>query len=290
MSTASLAWVFTNYLMMSQPSTCVSAFSYLQKKCKVSSGAQTKHVFQPRRQSSLNYRNKTSQVTLKGPSQNFYLKVIRSPFSTNAGRWKTSTIRGQVKDEQNSSSEKDNQFIVDDYLESIDRRYKRVHRSENEDDRQNMGFTSTLTWLVSERKHENENDALHILDLAELASVRLLHKHSLPVTNSQRKSRTSEDHSVIDVKEMNDRTTPSISTVVKSLAQFLNTTKRICIYPCASTSLQFRVWYNQALRCSRSNFSQILESLSLRSTYMRRVIFPSLLVLLVTFGTVLFRP
>merc|ERR1711956_118388 len=114
----------------------------------------------------------------------YHVEIFKLP-------WKTS-VRDQIKDDKLLSSELDQQFLVDEYLESIDRRYKRVHQGETKDDRSQRGFTSAWAWLtadesslIEEETHRNEEDALSVLGLAELASLRLLHKHHLPVTQSQ---------------------------------------------------------------------------------------------------------
>jgi hypothetical protein len=101
------------------------------------------------------------------------------------------------------------QFKLDEYLEYIDRRYKRVHAGEvssvklrkqseskktskhSEDDK---GISTALNWLLQGSssssatddcdalcQQQKQRDALEVLGLAGLASAELLRKHHLPV-------------------------------------------------------------------------------------------------------------
>jgi len=137
-----MAWFIASILAILQRGTCVNVFTHLQQTSEVTS-AQIKHLnpaFQPRRPLRLTYHNIESQSTLKDRFQKNYVETFKSPNISN-DRWKT-IVRGQMSDDQHSSSEIDPQFIVYEYLESIDRRYKRVHQSETNDNRSQRGFTS----------------------------------------------------------------------------------------------------------------------------------------------------
>jgi hypothetical protein len=92
------------------------------------------------------------------------------------------------------------QYVLDDYLESIDRRYKRLHKGDEQaplkvkkSSDNSGGFTNALQWLtaknsdsVSETEEQRrQEDAIYVLGLADLASTRLLQKHHLPVPQSK---------------------------------------------------------------------------------------------------------
>ena len=82
------------------------------------------------------------------------------------------------------------QIILDNYLESIDRRYKRLHQREKE--RGSDGVSNAWQWLMSGQmdssisdEQRRKEDALYVLGLANLASKSLLEKHQLPVPKSK---------------------------------------------------------------------------------------------------------
>merc|ERR1712045_1012894 len=78
------------------------------------------------------------------------------------------------------------------------------------------GFTSVLAWLNADEGNEQTENALFVLDLAELASVRLLQKHKLPIKKSQQQnSRTNKDYIASDERRIHN---------LKPLAQFLRKT------------------------------------------------------------------
>lgn len=126
------------------------------------------------------------------------------------------TLHDDDLDDENSESSQ--QYVIDEYLESIDKRYKRLHQGEytshNKRHHQKhptepssttttrntshtnhhnaKGFTSALSWLrntasndIAEEQRRQE-DALFVLGLADLASTRLLQKHHLPIPESRR--------------------------------------------------------------------------------------------------------
>lgn len=286
-STASIAWVVMSLLTLSQPGTGVRAFMHSQKLRKIPSAAETKHLnfnIQFRRLSCLNYRNIESHPTLKDRFQQYHVEeIFKLPNITN-DRWK-SAVRGQMSDDQHISSDIDTQLKVDEYLESIDRRYKRVHQDETKDVRSQRGFTSAWAWLtadesslIEEETHRNNEDALSVLGLAELASLRLLHKHHLPVTQSQQPSSEGEDSIIIDVRGEKDTTrTLSIRAILaaKSLARFLNSMQKAYKYRCVILSLQLRAGFYNTLRNNRSTFTQFLAALSLTSRCLIRGRFAS---------------
>jgi len=294
-STASIAWVVMSLLALSQPSC---AFMHSQKTVP---SVQTNHLkpnLQLRRLSCLNYRNIERQPTLKDRFQQYHVEIFKLPNITN-DRWKTA-VRAQMSDDQNKSSEIEQQLAVDAYLESVDRRYKRVHQGETKDDRSQRGFTSALAWLtadesslIEEEEHRTKEDALCVLGLAELASCRLLQKHHLPVTQSQQLSSEGEDYTIIDVLgEKESARTLSIRSILaaKTFARFLNNMQKACAYRCAVLSLQLRAGFYNTLRSNRSTFAQFLAALSLTSRCMIRGRFASQIAVMVTFAVIVTRP
>jgi hypothetical protein len=79
--------------------------------------------------------------------------------------------------------EDDNQQVVDEYLEFLDRRYRRLHNTEPEEEKSKP--FSALNWLIQGSPNRNDvvaskqqqEDALYALGVAGLASQKLLQKH-----------------------------------------------------------------------------------------------------------------
>ena len=118
------------------------------------------------------------------------------------------------------------QLVLDDYLESIDRRYKRLHKHERKQARaarlaakQNINeydegtvsahvpvITSAFQFLRLPQKEptsaveeqRKQEDAIYVLGLANLASKRLLQRHQLPIPTSKQDSKHSNSI-VIDI-------------------------------------------------------------------------------------------
>jgi len=273
-STASIAWVVASLLAVSQPSTGVCAFTQSTKTSKAPC-AKTKYSkpnLRPRRPSCLNYRNTESQPNRKDRFQQYHVEIFKLP-------WKTS-VRGQIKDDKHISSEIDQQFILDEYLESIDRRYKRVHQGETKDDRSQRGFTSAWAWLtadessfVEEEKRRKKDNALCVLGLAELASVRLLQKHHLPIDQSQKQSSDGTNSMTIDVRGDKDSETNHSNRGIlaaKNLARFLNRMQKAYSYRCVVVSMQLRAGFYHTLRNSRSTVMQFLVASSIMSRCITR--------------------
>lgn len=272
------AWAVLSLWTLSQHGTGVCAFTHLQKTSKIQS-VHTKRVksdFQPRLSSCLNYRNIESQPSLKDRFQQYHIETFQLPNITN-DKWKTSA-HGRMDDDKNLSPEIDQQSIIDEYLESIDRRYKRVHQNETKNDRSHKGFISAWAWLTSvkpslkkEAKQRNEENALCVLGLAELASARLLQKHHLSVTQSQQLSSKGEDSRTIGIrKEKDSTTTLSIRTILaaKALTRLLTSIQKAYIYRCVAMSRQLKAGLYHSLRHSGSTFTQFLAALNLTSRYM----------------------
>jgi prefoldin subunit 5 len=113
------------------------------------------------------------------------------------------TRRAQQLHAAQLREKQEKQYVLDDYLESIDRRYKRLRKDDHEQSSKiktknkktenGGGFTNALQWLtaknpdsVSEMEEQRrQEDAIYVLGLADLASTRLLQRHHLPVPQSK---------------------------------------------------------------------------------------------------------
>jgi len=125
-----------------------------------------------------------------------------SPDCSRIHKWWNAIISKSTRPAEESRNESrfeppNSQVRLDDYLESIDRRYKRLHHKELPVPTTTMpGFTSAWKWLkqgysdesepqAHSAKDPKEEDALYVLGLAELASADLLQKHHLPVPEAK---------------------------------------------------------------------------------------------------------
>ena len=101
--------------------------------------------------------------------------AVSSPSSAN--KW-----WGNVFSSVDAEVEEENQEVVDQYLEFLDRRYHRLHTEQEEEKPKPF---SSLSWLIQASQDRNdavaskqqEEDALYILGVAGLASQKLLQKH-----------------------------------------------------------------------------------------------------------------
>jgi len=104
------------------------------------------------------------------------------------------------KSEQNEDNE---QQSVDEYLEFLDRRYRRLHSAEKQEEPKPF---SALNWLKQGSESRNDlivtqhqqEDALYVLGVAGLASHKLLQKHHLPVDEEVSTSTKQAQYGVID--------------------------------------------------------------------------------------------
>lgn len=100
--------------------------------------------------------------------------------------------RAIAQAEAHAAKEEKKQLLLDNYLESIDRRYKRLHKQDHRQEESPAdGFTNAWQWLthsepnsVAEEQRKQE-DAIHVLGLAGLASTKLLQRHQLPIPSSR---------------------------------------------------------------------------------------------------------
>lgn len=193
---ASLAWIVTKILALSQYSTRVGAFTQCMNNHNILGGhtANMEQIIQLRYPSYLNYRDIDSEPSLESTFQKCHKEIFRI---SAASRGKISVVRSQKNNEHNFSSQKDDQNIVDEYLESISRRYERIHQNESNNDTSHKGFTSALAWLTANGVNEQNEDALFVLDLAGLASERLLQKHKLPPKNLEKQHFITSEVSIL---------------------------------------------------------------------------------------------
>jgi hypothetical protein len=90
---------------------------------------------------------------------------------------------GNVFSSVDAEIEEENQEVVDEYLEFLDRRYRRLHNTEPEEEKPQP--FSALNWLIQGSPNRNDvvaskqqqEDALYALGVAGLASQKLLQKH-----------------------------------------------------------------------------------------------------------------
>jgi len=143
-------------------------------------------------------------------------------------------------DTQVDTQEKD-QIVLDNYLESIDRRYRRMHSHDDKSKKNDPDTVSNVAWnfltqtensaVEEQRKQE---DAIYVLGLAELASTKLLQKHHLPIPASKQQYQHGstvidvQDNTVIENSNSKVRSKP-VSFEPKVRAVTLVTTAVFCI-------------------------------------------------------------
>lgn len=126
--------------------------------------------------------------------------------------WKRDTVSVEEEEKQNQ---------VDEYLEWIDRRYNRLHSDEKE-----SSSKSTWNWLMNSPSNEEEQstqeDALHVLGLAELASDRLLQKYHLQHQNEAVRSGVVIDTTSSIVSDMTPHQHSLLSDSAVVLSPFVD--------------------------------------------------------------------
>jgi hypothetical protein len=91
------------------------------------------------------------------------------------------------------------QDVVDEYLKFLDRRYRRLHSDEKEEE--NAKPFSAVSWLLQGSPNHSEvlvsqqqqEDALYVLGVAGLASEKLLQQHHLPVETEPKTATTERE-------------------------------------------------------------------------------------------------
>ena len=110
-------------------------------------------------------------------------------------------LSGKV-DSSRSSENDEEQQVVDEYLEFLDKRYKRLHEKETKKREPAPKKFSALGWLMADSKsdaisEQQEEDALFVLGVAELASERLLQKHHASLQYKKRAPALEEEQEVV---------------------------------------------------------------------------------------------
>jgi len=158
-------------------------------------------------------------------------KLFMSPTSNDSSATSTSS----------TTSENEEQDNVDAYLEFLDRRYRRLHCDDKEEKEQQQQATqaqaeaqtkqqeskkaksfSAMDWLMNGNSNSNvvastreqQEDALYVLGVAGLASVKLLQKHHLPTSTSTSTSTSTTSSSSPSVQSKKVATL-SASTIEK---------------------------------------------------------------------------
>lgn len=125
--------------------------------------------------------------------------------------WNKQQEQQQNKQEEPSEDEQ----AVDEYLEFLDRRYRRLHADETRNDQLKAGF-SAWNWLkqdqvtdvISSEQTQKQEDALYVLGVAGLASKRLLQKHQISAEDAQQKMEAAE-MPMVDVQAPIESMVPS---------------------------------------------------------------------------------
>lgn len=151
------------------------------------------------------------------------------------------TRRAQLAVDTQADTQEKDQIILDNYLESIDRRYRRMHSHDKKSKKNDPDTVSNVAWnfltqiensaVEEQRKQE---DAIYVLGLAELASNKLLQKHHLPIPTSKQQYQYGstvidvQDNTVIENTNSKVRSKP-VSFEPKVRAVTLVTTAVFCI-------------------------------------------------------------
>eukprot|EP00568_Trieres_chinensis_P008026 CAMPEP_0183308722 /NCGR_PEP_ID=MMETSP0160_2-20130417/22424_1 /TAXON_ID=2839 ORGANISM="Odontella Sinensis, Strain Grunow 1884" /NCGR_SAMPLE_ID=MMETSP0160_2 /ASSEMBLY_ACC=CAM_ASM_000250 /LENGTH=311 /DNA_ID=CAMNT_0025472605 /DNA_START=66 /DNA_END=998 /DNA_ORIENTATION=- len=162
---------------------------------------QTRSLRSLRGESALWYRDSDDETDT---IQTEHTEVASHFAGSPPSRWLGSLVC-QRKSRSPGSKKDCEQYVLDDYLEFVDRRYHRLNDEEEESSP--PGINTAWNWLMSQKpdspqkQQRKEEDALYVLGLAGLASEELLQKHHLRLLPAR------GDHSegvVIDAKFSSD--------------------------------------------------------------------------------------
>ena len=136
----------------------------------------------------------------------------------------------QSSKQESGNQQQDN---VDDYLEFLDRRYRRIHSSESENEK-STAFP-TLNWLRQGSpsrgdaltSKQQQEDALYVLGVAGLASERLLQKHHLSSQQLQvAQSTAMHESQAVDIEAVEvSKDGPSAMLIKKLMVPLIR-----CVY------------------------------------------------------------
>jgi len=111
---------------------------------------------------------------------------------------------------------------VDEYLEFLDRRYHRLRVDEDDPAPSTKRSFSAWGWLVDKNNgphcltHEmQQNDALHALGVAELASEKLLQKHHIPLNAVRPTTAATTTGGLFGNRKVNPTTMPFTNKQLK---------------------------------------------------------------------------
>lgn len=135
--------------------------------------------------------------------------------------WTASKSRRALEQAEAYAKQQEQQLVLDNYLESIDRRYKRLHKDHHVQKDHDPDTVTNVAWnflMNSESGNHAEEqrrqmDAIYVLGLAELASDRLLMKHNLPLPQSKLKDKRIIDVATSSVLDEDDETKESVGKV-----------------------------------------------------------------------------
>ena len=134
--------------------------------------------------------------TVDGHEHASSLKVEES----EAMRWWQSVL----KPAPTASPKDEEQQVVDEYLEFLNRRYQRLHANERRTPQPAQKF-SALKWLTADKAdpvtEQQQDDALYVLGVADLASERLLQKHQAAMQQQKKKPQQAVDTPAVNEPE-----------------------------------------------------------------------------------------
>eukprot|EP00567_Pseudictyota_dubia_P000719 CAMPEP_0197464358 /NCGR_PEP_ID=MMETSP1175-20131217/63981_1 /TAXON_ID=1003142 /ORGANISM="Triceratium dubium, Strain CCMP147" /LENGTH=371 /DNA_ID=CAMNT_0043000337 /DNA_START=9 /DNA_END=1124 /DNA_ORIENTATION=+ len=179
------------------------------------------------------------------------------------------------------------QYVLDDYLEFVDKRYHRLH-DENEAETPKVdgraGINTAWNWLKAQtpgnelEEDRRSEDALCVLGLAELASAELLQKHHLPVPESvSHRVAFQVTSPVIDAQASSEESIENLCTVsvahpstdtrttngrIASLSAGVSVLHRMHVRMMAIASLRIRAAVFSSMRAMSQSSVAAIKSLS----------------------------
>jgi len=158
-------------------------------------------------------------------------KSDTQPIIFSRGRWKSYVRRQMNSSHDPIPSKEEQQYALDQYLESIDRRYKRRRQNQKERKTEGISISNVLPPRV-------ENDALTVFGLAGLASVQLLQKHKLPIPSNRTLVTEGQDE-IQDSSMKNKFFIPPV-LLAMALVRNVNAAQKKITRCCTVTSLKIR--------------------------------------------------
>lgn len=186
--------------------------------------------------------------------------------------WTAPKSRRAFEQAEVDQKERKEQEDLDQYLESLDRRYKRVHKDELKTS-ERSGVVSFMDWLThNESVSQNDelrkqDDAIYVFGLAGVASKNLLKRRNLPIPESKRRVQL-DNTAIIDIPRV-EKVVRSFSTSgslqsssasVFAISSTLSADKKRVKY--AQSAMTAAVFFFQLLRTMRSGYSGRLEAVS----------------------------